>query len=139
CGPRWTGRPPNRRRRSGRAFCRDRSLVHDVVEPAEGDDVGPHDQDALAIAFDAGHLRGRDVVLPTGLRVAQVVQVDVFQFEEQLVDALERAEADVAAPQVDHHLFAEHFLDHGARCFYVDGRPRGRAGVSTPRYGLPGG
>ena len=61
----------------------------------------------MPVAQRRGH-----VVLARRVGVAQVVQVGVAQIQEMLIHALERAEADKLAAQIDDHALVEKFFQH---------------------------
>ena len=86
------------------------SLADDVLRPRHSDDFAARQQQAFAIALDAGRQGGGDVVLPRGARVAQIVQVGVGQLQVQFIDAPQRAQAHELAAQIDDDALADHFV-----------------------------
>src|SRR5690606_7685935 len=114
------------------------SVLGDVGQQGEGDDLVAADEHAGAVAADAEAGGVDDVDLAGGAAVAEVVQVGVADVEEGGVGAGERADADVGRGQVDDDRMAEEGVEqrggvgHGGRSF-------GRRGAGVVRSRGPGG
>lgn len=77
------------------------SLVDDIFEEADSDHFLARDINPFSVALYSGCRTGRDIIFPGSVRVSEVVQVGVFQFQKETVVAGQGAHDHIFAFQVD--------------------------------------
>src|SRR5262249_26440926 len=89
------------------------SFIDNVFQAPDSDQFALVDQDFFAVPLDTGSARSGHVIFPRGLRVAQVVQVGVSQFQVMVVHPRQGAETGEGTAQAPDAFLADHLLQHG--------------------------
>jgi hypothetical protein len=78
----------------------------DIVEPCHGNDFREFHECFGTVAANADPARIDDVTFTRGVRIAQIVKVDVREREKPGIDGGQRPDADERTRKIDHDRFA---------------------------------